>query len=73
MVCTISRTTKGQIEELERQGFTIDSIKESRHMKFKVTTPQGTSMIITTAKTPSDWRVQKKFRSQLKRFARPIV
>lgn len=73
MVCTISRTTKDQIEELMRQGFIVDGMIEGRHMKFKVTTPQGKSMTITTSKTPSDWRVQKKFRSQLKRFARPIV
>jgi hypothetical protein len=64
----MTRITRKRLAQIEREGLTITKIVHGKHLKLHVTAPDGRKIILTCSQTPSDWRVDIKVRSQLKRF-----
>ena len=64
----MTRVHRKRIEQIEKEGLTLTKVVQGKHLKLYVTAPDGRRMIVVCSQTPSDWRVDIKVRSQLKRF-----
>lgn len=55
-----------EIQDLiKSMGFTVDSIDRGKHHKFRLTTPQGPKMLVTSV-TASDHRAMQNIAKQLR-------
>ena len=66
----MKRPLRARLDELVKQGFIITNIRHGKHTKLAVTGPNGRPLLLVVSRSPSDWRVQRKFNAQLRRFAR---
>jgi hypothetical protein len=66
----MKRPLRARLDELVKQGFIVTNIQHGKHTKLDVTGPNGQRFLLVVSKSPSDWRVQRKFSAQLRRFVR---
>jgi hypothetical protein len=67
---SVTRTLRDQLAEIERSGLAIAGVRFGKHLKINVAAPDGRTMLLVVSRSPSDWRVQRKFNAQLRKFAR---
>lgn len=64
----MTRISRKRVAQIEQEGLTLTKVVQGKHLKLYVEAPDGRRMIVVCSQTPSDWRVDIKVRSQLKRF-----
>ena len=64
------RVLRDRLRALSDAGFAVDNILIGKHVKVRAIDPHGRPLLIVVSGSPSDWRLQRTFAAQLKRFAR---
>lgn len=55
-----------EAEVAKHPGLIIDRVHAMKHVKLYLTTPDGAKAVITTSRTPGDYRALANFRADLR-------